>query len=223
MKTRAILFVLTAFILSSSTFAQQGNKKHVLFGFTLLSPYTFGTVDGPKTVIDDGLWATPVHPTGAFNTITVFSLSTGVRIDQLSSSFFVRYDAWVMMGKPDSQEGAEIEFELRCLFWQYGPVDLSGVISLKKGKYTQTGGMFNTAYEFSDPKWLPGIGISSSFSVVRADIQLRGWPRTIIAYAHEPNGLPAISPDHPAYDLKPVYLNYAISLTLGLEFDVFTF
>ena len=223
MKARAILFIFSVFISSSATLARQGNKEHILFGFTLLSPYTVGTVNAPKTVVDGYPGSTPVNPGDAFNSITVFSLSAGLGIDQLNSCFLFRYHPWVMMGKPDSQNGAEIEFQIRYFFWDYGRANLSAIISVKKGTYSPFGGMFNTAYEFSDPKWLPGIGISPAFGVVHAEIQLRGWPRTIIAYAHQPNGLPQDSYGQTPYDLKPVYLNYAISFTLGVEFNVFSF
>jgi hypothetical protein len=215
-------FIFVILIFSSTSLARQENKNHLVIGLTFFTPYTTGTTEGPKTVINIVLPESGTYVfNDAFQSNAFFRLSLGFRMDQLRTSFFVNLLA-SEIGEPVGASGGEIEFSCRYLFWEHGPANLSGIISLKRSTYTNNSS-FQHRYTFDRSFWLPGIGLGGNFSIFHGEVQLHAWPRTVIASAAEPNGIP---PDEfgPAwYTVRPVYLNYAISLTVGIEFDVFSF
>lgn len=222
MKTHlAISYALVLFFLYSAS-AQPENKTHVLFGLNVLTPYTRGSIDGPMVVVDTRPASTPQNSSNTFSSNTMFLLTAGLRIDEVDLALLASFGGWVEIHHPFLQGWSEYDLAIRYMLWWNSEASFCAIVSAERSTYKSDAGMFNGPYD-SKTVWFPGVGFGGNFSVLHGEIQLRGWPRTIIAYAHEPNGLPPNSFGQASYDLKPVYLNYAISFALGLEFDVISF
>jgi hypothetical protein len=223
MKRILPFFIFVLLIFSGNSLARQENKNHLVIGLTFFTPYTTGTTEGPKTVINIVLPELgPNVFNDAFQSNALFRLSLGIRIDQLRTSFFVSLHG-SQIREPVAASGSDLEFSCRYLFWEHGLANLSGIISLKRSSYINDSAIQHR-YTFDRSFWLPGIGLSANFSVVHSEVQLHGWPGgTVIGYAAEPNGIPPSPFTKAWYDKRPIYLKYTISVTIGIEFDVFSF
>lgn len=213
---------MAVFCLSEGLLAQQEMQNRLLLGINILTPYTKGSIDGPKVVVDSRPGSTPQSSSSTFSSNTMFLISAGLQFDQANVDFMVSYGGWVEVHHPMLRGWSEIDFAIRYLLWRNSGSSICAIVSAERSTYRSEAGMFNGAYD-SKTSWFPGVGFGGNFSILHGEIQVRGWPRTVIAYAHVPNGLPPNSIDQASYDLEPVYLNYAINLALGLEFDVISF
>lgn len=66
-------------------------------------------------------------------------------------------------------------------------------------------------YSFNRPFFLPEVGVGANASILHAEIKLHAWPGLVVGEAAEPGS-------HDSFTWKPIRLNYAVSILLGIEF-----
>ena len=122
-------FIFVILIFFRTSLARQENKNHLVIGLTFFTPYTTGTTEGPKTVINIVLLpeSGPYVFNNAFRSDVLFGISAGIRLDKLRTLFIISYRG-AQIVEPIGASGGEIEFSCRYLFWEYGPANLSGII-----------------------------------------------------------------------------------------------
>jgi hypothetical protein len=220
MKGCLTLFVFSLFALSHGSLARQQKDNHLVVGFTILTPHITGTTKGPKTVID----RTSGQQEGfndAFRSNALISLCTGLRFDNIRTSFAIRILA-VQSARPLFGNDSETEFSARYQIWESGLANLHAILSIKRTSGLPSTDMWFGPYEFPVTYWLPGVGLAVNFSIIHGELQFHGWPRVVVGYAAVPNGQrPFVDPTW--YDKEPIYLKYAISLAAGIEFDILGF
>jgi hypothetical protein len=215
---------------------QQNETATVLFGISVLTPRTFGATSGPPLVtagnsVDPrNLWYWWGGPITSFDDRLSmgdplsFSISVGLRIEPWQTSFVATLHA-ELVRLPSRANAGHRGFELsgRHALGEIGPVDVYGVISISRWYFSNEDRPFEYGYDFGKSFWIPGVGVGAKYSVIIVEAQFQGWPRLEIANAAEPNGIPPGTPGQVWYTVKPIYLKYAVSLTVGLEFELLSF
>jgi len=122
------------------------------------------------------------------------------------------------LNSPGSLTGWEVSvrYELvkRKPFW------LCAVISLARLSPYQEKGL-SQGYDLNEPFFLPGLGIGASVDMLHVEIKFHRWLGIVVGEAVEPG--PPRLPSGYYYTLKPLRLNYAVSVLLALDFTLFEF
>jgi hypothetical protein len=222
MKT-LVFIVANLLAIAQACYPQQELPNRFIVGFSVFTPRVTGMEDGPTMVMGNLTSSDGVTFSHSFVSNSLFGVWLGPWIDELQTFLVVSF-RYVQIGKPSPASGMEFEISGRYVFWKYGLTNLAGIVSVKNCSYTSSDNPFQHGYNFGGSFWLPGIGLGANFSVIHGEVLIYGWPHsTVIGYAAEANGIQPGMSNLPGYASKPIYLRYAVSLTVGIEFAILSF
>jgi hypothetical protein len=237
MNSRAIQasVIVALMTVTNLSVAQQSNNYEILLGFSVypVSQFVVGSTNGPNLVTGmhwpqaQGGWSWAMGSTATFDnyfqTRGLFDLSMGVWVEHWQTAFVLNWNFGALDRPSAYTNSGGFELSGRHEIWKSGLLSVQGIASIARWGFGNIDRPFEYGFDFKRVVWIPGIGVGAKLSVLQLTAQLHGWPGLVIAHGAEPNGIAPGTPGQLWYTIKPITLNYAISLTAGLEFDIVGF